>query len=339
LNIFLSYASEDRDIAEEIQLALSGAGHRVFYDKASLPAAGDYHGRIEHAVREADAFVFLISPASVSKGNYSMSELKFARDKWPHPKGHVIPVRLHETPFPAIPPYLKSVTLLEPEGNIAAEVAAAVAVIARERKPGGKEGTGPIHVTEGGASSRKKWIWIGVIAFVLVALIVDNWDQIVAEDISPPPPPSISSGTPGVGIQGPDTPGRQAPASAPPPVASADQSEAGKAASEIVRSIRNGELDKLWNTQTSAYFKSRFSQETFVANLMLGRQQLGPPLHSQFIDMAYSQQDPGTGVRGEIYAFNYVTAYRPGRFHERIVVVKEQDGRFRLAGIWSAPAP
>lgn len=53
MKFFLSYASEDRPLAEEIQLALAGAGHEVFFDRESLPAGGDYHARIKASVDAA----------------------------------------------------------------------------------------------------------------------------------------------------------------------------------------------------------------------------------------------------------------------------------------------
>jgi hypothetical protein len=130
MKIFLSYASEDRPQAEEIQLALAGAGHEVFFDRESLPAGGDYHARIKASVDEAQAFVFLISPDSVAAGGYALTEMGYARSRWPHPKGHVLPVVIRPTPFAAIPAYLKSVTVLEPSGNAAAEVVAAAARLA-----------------------------------------------------------------------------------------------------------------------------------------------------------------------------------------------------------------
>ena len=130
MQIFLSYASEDRPLAEEIQLALTGAGHKVFFDRESLPASGDYHALIKASVDEADLFVFLISPDSVASGGYALTEMGYARARWPHPKGHVLPVLIRPTPFPTIPAYLKSVTVLEPSGNAAAEVVAAVARLA-----------------------------------------------------------------------------------------------------------------------------------------------------------------------------------------------------------------
>ncbi len=127
MKIFLSYAGEDRALAEDIQLALAGAGHEVFFDRQSLPAGGDYHQRIRAAVNGTELFVFLISPDSVDAGGYALTELGYARERWAHPKGKVLPVMLRPTPFAAIPAYLKSaVTILEPSGNTAAEVVGAV---------------------------------------------------------------------------------------------------------------------------------------------------------------------------------------------------------------------
>ncbi len=124
--VFISYASEDRRHAEEIQLALAGAGYRTFFDKESLPAGGDFHRRIRSEIEESDLMVFLISPDSVASGGYALTELKFAREKWPHPKGRVLPVMVRATALAEIPQYLAAVTFLKPEGNIAAETARAV---------------------------------------------------------------------------------------------------------------------------------------------------------------------------------------------------------------------
>jgi hypothetical protein len=134
VNVFLSYASEDRQIAEQVSLALAGAGHAVFFDKQSLPAGGDYHARIRNAIEQSDIFVYLISSKSLSEGSYALTELKFARAKWPHPNGRVIPVVLRDADRERIPNYLSAVTWLEPEGNIAAEVTAAVAQL-EPKKP------------------------------------------------------------------------------------------------------------------------------------------------------------------------------------------------------------
>ena len=122
--IFLSYASEQRDAAEQVNLALIGSGHKVFFDRETLPAGDDYHLRIRKAVEDSDAFVFLISPNSVKTGCYALTELKYARQRWPDPRRKVLPVMIEATEHRQVPNYLKAVTILEPEGNVPAEVAA-----------------------------------------------------------------------------------------------------------------------------------------------------------------------------------------------------------------------
>jgi uncharacterized protein YjbI with pentapeptide repeats len=62
----------------------------------------------------------------VDPGSYTLTELSFARDRWPHPKGRVLPVLLPGVSIDGIPNYLKAGTLLQPQGNVAAEVVAAI---------------------------------------------------------------------------------------------------------------------------------------------------------------------------------------------------------------------
>jgi hypothetical protein len=124
----------------------------------------------------------------------------------------------------------------------------------------------------------------------------------------------------------------------PLPSLAADQDDAAQAAKEILHSLREGQYTKLWDTQTSAFFKAKMTKDSFLANMSMGRQQLGKPGNSKFVDMAYSQSDPSSGTKGEIYAFNYLNAYAAGNFYERVVVIKEADGKFRMAGLWGSPA-
>jgi hypothetical protein len=119
----------------------------------------------------------------------------------------------------------------------------------------------------------------------------------------------------------------------------ADKEDAEKAASDILASLRDNQYSKLWDSQTGAFFKSRMTKQSFLANMSMGRPQLGAPIGKPtFIDMAYSKKDPSTGFEGEIYAFNYLSSYSTGKFYERIVVAKEKDGKFRMTGLWGAPA-
>ena len=126
MRIFLTFASEQNDIAESIQLALRNRGHQVFFSHDDLPPGESFDERIQKSIGECELLVFLISPQSVAKGRYTLTELAFARSRWRSPRGRVLPVVVAPTPMESIPNYLKAVTLLEPEGNVAAETAAAV---------------------------------------------------------------------------------------------------------------------------------------------------------------------------------------------------------------------
>jgi hypothetical protein len=124
--VFLSYSHHQKRVAERIQLALVGLGHEVFFDREALPPGKEFHGPIRKEIEKSDAFVFLISPESVKDGSYARTELKFAREKWPNPKQNVFPVMVEYTPDSQIPSYLSTtITILKPEGDVAAEVAAA----------------------------------------------------------------------------------------------------------------------------------------------------------------------------------------------------------------------
>jgi hypothetical protein len=135
MKIFLSYAHEQRPIAEGINVALSVRGHDVFFDRSDLKVGKEYDLAIRKAIEGCDVFIFLISPASVKKGHYAQSELLFAKKRWRNPSKRVLPVMAQPTPLPKIDPYLLGVTVLYPQGNLAAEIAAAVDDLPESRKP------------------------------------------------------------------------------------------------------------------------------------------------------------------------------------------------------------
>ncbi|UCD80410.1 MAG: toll/interleukin-1 receptor domain-containing protein [Desulfobacterales bacterium] len=135
MKIFLSYSSANRTKAEEIALALQTEGHEVFFDKEDLSGGEDFNAVIRTRIAGADLFVFLISPDSVRQGTYSLSELRLARERWTSPKKHVLPVLLEPTDMETIPAFLKGVTIFEPQGNAAAEIAAHLRRSARRSGP------------------------------------------------------------------------------------------------------------------------------------------------------------------------------------------------------------
>jgi formylglycine-generating enzyme required for sulfatase activity len=130
MRIFLSYASQDREPAKDIYLALSDQGHNVFYDRADLPAGDEYHNRIRTAIEKCHLFLFLISPNAIDAGSYTLTELDIA-DK---SRVKLLPVMLEKTPLDKLPGSIRAVTFLESDGNLPAAVAAEVHRIAGARR-------------------------------------------------------------------------------------------------------------------------------------------------------------------------------------------------------------
>jgi formylglycine-generating enzyme required for sulfatase activity len=135
MKIFLSYSSKNRALVEPIYLALRAQRHKVFFDRTDLPPGEEYDTRIRQAIEGSHLFVFLVSAESLEPGSYTLTELGIAQKTWEQPAGRLLPVVLRPIGLDRLPPYLKSVTILEPEGNVPAAVADAVhrIVLARRR--------------------------------------------------------------------------------------------------------------------------------------------------------------------------------------------------------------
>ena len=134
MRAFLSYASEQRLIADRIAVGLRQAGAEVFFDRDALPAGEGYDAAIRAQVERSDLFIFLVSPDALAPGTYALTELGLARARWPNPSGHVLPVTVVPLAGQEIPPYLAAVGILTPAGNVTAEVLASVAKLAGRRR-------------------------------------------------------------------------------------------------------------------------------------------------------------------------------------------------------------
>jgi hypothetical protein len=166
MKIFLSYASEDRSAAEAIAFSLRDRGYDVFLDRDGLRVGEGFDKSIEQAVNKSNIFIFLISPDSVAEGRYTLTELTFARQKWPSPSGHVLPVRVRATPRDQIPSYLKAVTILEPDGNVAAETSAKIDQMGGTEKASAESEQRQLWSDK---SNRKVLTWIGSGLAIVVA--------------------------------------------------------------------------------------------------------------------------------------------------------------------------
>jgi TIR domain len=144
MRIFLSFPSELESTADQIAQSLRNRDYDVFFSHDDLPPADSFDLRVESAILKSDFMVFLISPESVTRGRYTLTEMGFARSKWPNPSRRVLPVMAAPTPLESVPNYLKAVTILEPEGNIAAETRAAVDRILQEDPATNSSGNIPL---------------------------------------------------------------------------------------------------------------------------------------------------------------------------------------------------
>src|SRR5581483_6844957 len=80
------------------------------------------------AIESAQLLIFLISPDAVDGGSYTLSELEIGQKAGVK----ILPVMLRVTEVATLPVVLRSITIYQPQGDVAAGVAAEVHRIARE---------------------------------------------------------------------------------------------------------------------------------------------------------------------------------------------------------------
>lgn len=132
--VFLSYATEERDLAGHLAVALRAEGYDVFLDRARLAPGRAFGRALRREIARCDLFVFLASPHSVGEGRYARTELRLAERRWPRPDGRVLAVAAAPVAPRDLPPYLRQTTLLRPEGDPVAETLDAVDALLRGRR-------------------------------------------------------------------------------------------------------------------------------------------------------------------------------------------------------------
>ena len=85
MKLFISYPSDQKDLAERLRLALEAEDHEVFTDRAELKEGEPYHEALREAIERADAMVFFITPRAVTPGSYALTELDIAQRRWRAP--------------------------------------------------------------------------------------------------------------------------------------------------------------------------------------------------------------------------------------------------------------
>ncbi|MCA9651989.1 MAG: SUMF1/EgtB/PvdO family nonheme iron enzyme [Myxococcales bacterium] len=80
--MFLSYASDQRELVNLIRSRLNGDGFSVFFDRKDIHYARSFDQTIREAIERSSVLVFLASPRSVHSDSYALYELGYAFDRW-----------------------------------------------------------------------------------------------------------------------------------------------------------------------------------------------------------------------------------------------------------------
>lgn len=101
IDVFLSYASEDRDTAVAIRDALEAQHLNVFFDKDDLKAGDDWAAKLRRSIANSALFVPVISRSTLTP------KARYFRDEWnealeqaammPPNRGFLMPVAIDET--------------------------------------------------------------------------------------------------------------------------------------------------------------------------------------------------------------------------------------------------
>lgn len=167
MRIFISFASEQEDLADAVYRKLLSAGYDPFYSTAEVRPSDAYDARIREEIERADRMVFLASPQALQAGRYTLTELELAENRWPDPSKRVLTVVLQGQTVETLPAYLRAVgSVMKPRGNAASEVVAKVLQI------------WPLW-------RRTPWLLGTIAACLLVAL---GWYLLVPPPPPPPPP-------------------------------------------------------------------------------------------------------------------------------------------------------
>ncbi len=99
IQVFISYAKEDLEIAERLYYDLTNAGITAWIDTKYLVPGRNWRSAINNAIKTSNFFIALISKSSVNKVGFVQKELKIALDlldEYPLNKTYIIPVRIDE---------------------------------------------------------------------------------------------------------------------------------------------------------------------------------------------------------------------------------------------------
>jgi hypothetical protein len=101
-DVFISYSSKNRDVADRIREDLTQLGFKVFYDKELVPGESWAH-RLAQELNRAKYILVLLSPSYV-KSQGAARELEVAALSEAEGRARIIPILIQDT---EIPPFLR----------------------------------------------------------------------------------------------------------------------------------------------------------------------------------------------------------------------------------------
>ena len=107
-DVFISYATEDKDLREQVSHSLARYGITTWLHTKDISSGVDFGAAIDNGIEQADNFLFFISPDSI-KSKYCLIELEHALK---HNK-RVIPVLIRETSLEKIPESIQKMQFID----------------------------------------------------------------------------------------------------------------------------------------------------------------------------------------------------------------------------------
>ncbi|HUD46774.1 MAG TPA: toll/interleukin-1 receptor domain-containing protein [Candidatus Baltobacteraceae bacterium] len=144
-DIFISYASEDREKAERVKTKLETKGLEVWYDRDRLKPAHFFENRIRDHIQRCDLFVPIISKTACAYDGYYRQEWFWAGERvrqfYGTERPFILPVNIDQTPAnsPNLPETFRSVQWMDaPDGKLKEESIEQVCEALREVRKRGR---------------------------------------------------------------------------------------------------------------------------------------------------------------------------------------------------------